>query len=94
MVKLTLVLTVVGALALPAAQGMASSQRVPQRVASKLLRQMNSGPTGKITRRVTCVPAAGPTLRCDLESVRSTTLRATVSLVGGTFRTTWEPLAG
>jgi hypothetical protein len=94
MVKLTVVLTAVGALALPAAQGMASSQRLPQRVAAQLLRQMNSGPDGKITRHVTCVPAGGRTLRCDLESVRATTIRAHVSLVGGTYRTTWEPLAG
>jgi hypothetical protein len=55
---------------------------------------MNSGRSGKITRRVTCVSTDARTMRCDLESTSATTISAKVSLVGGTYRTTWEPLAG
>jgi hypothetical protein len=65
-------------------------------VAQVLLRHMNSGPDGRITRRVACGRGshAGAAFSCDLVSIGSTTIRANVSLVGGAYRTTWEPLAG
>jgi len=97
MVKLGLVLTALAAaLALPAAQGMTSRPGPSGALEQTILRQMNSGPDGQITRRVDCGRGsrAGAAFTCTLESVTSTRLRANVSFVGGGLRTTWEPLAG
>jgi len=82
-------------LALPAAYGSSSGPK-PSSVASTLLRQMNSSPAGRITRRVTCTPAASrhASFDCDLESTISTHLTAHVDRVGGGLVTTWHPLAG
>ena len=97
MVKLGLVLTALAAaLALPAAQGMTSRPGPSDALEQTLLRQMNSGPNGQITRRVECGRGtrAGTAFTCTLESVRSTRLSVNVEVVGGSLRTTWEPLAG
>src|SRR5215831_7994363 len=97
MVKLGLVLTALAAvLALPAAQGMTSRPGPSGALEQTLFRQMNSGPDGQITRRVECGRGAraGTAFTCTLESMRSTSLRANVTFVGGSLRTTWEPLAG
>ena len=95
MVKLSMILaTVVGLLAFPAAQAMTSTPRSGP-VARSLLQRVNSGPAGRITRRVQCVSGsqAGLAFSCELESVRSTTIR--VDLVGdGSLGTVWHPLAG
>ena len=65
-------------------------------VAKTLLQQINSGPDGHITRNVACGRGskAGLAFTCDLKSVRSTSIRANVAVVGGTLRTTWEPIKG
>jgi hypothetical protein len=82
-------------LALPAAHGSAPGPR-PSSVSSSLLREMNSGPAGQITRRVTCTPSA--TRRgshdCDLDSTISTHLTARADPVGGGLVPAWHPLAG
>jgi hypothetical protein len=96
MIKLSLALIAfVAILAIPAAFGF-SAKPGPKTVARSLLTQMNSGPDGRITRLVTCERAsqARHTFTCDLESVRSTHLRAGVTVTGGLLRTTWAPLVG
>src|SRR5262249_2444330 len=97
MVKLGLVLTALAAaLSLPAAQGM-TSRPGPSGPGGQTPRgHMNAGPDGQITRRVECGRGtrAGAAFTCTLESMSSTRLRANVAVVGGSLRTTWEPLAG
>jgi hypothetical protein len=96
MLKLSLALTTfVLALALPAAYAF-TSRPGPRIIARTLLEQVNSGPDGHITRRVTCARAAKArrTFDCSLESVVSTQLGAHVALVDGGLRTTWDPIAG
>lgn len=89
------VTALVVALALPAVHAVAAKPGVPT-IARTLLGRMNSGPDGRITRRVACVPtrAATLTFACRLESVRSTRLRVDVAVAPGGLRETWYPLAG
>jgi hypothetical protein len=65
-------------------------------VQQELLRQVNSGPAGHITRAVHCSQASNrsSTFSCTLVSTRSTTLRARVVLDGTQLRTAWAPLQG
>src|SRR5207237_4679008 len=96
MIRLCLAATALAVgFALPAAQGMTTTPRPSGAVAQTLLKQINSGPDGRITRRVACGRGtkAGLAYSCDLVSVRSTSIHANVGVVGGTLRTTWEPLA-
>jgi hypothetical protein len=97
MVKPSLLITAVAvSIALPAAQGMTSPKAPSAGVAKTLLQQINSGPDGHITRNVACGRGskAGLAFTCDLKSVRSTSIRANIAVVGGTLRTTWEPIKG
>ena len=82
-------------LALPAAYA-AAAKPGRKTVERTLLRQMNSSPYGKITRRVVCTRehAAGRRFACRLESVRSTRLDVDVDVVDGGLRATWYPLKG
>jgi hypothetical protein len=82
-------------LALPAAYA-AAAKPGHRTVEQTLLRQMNSTPYGKITRRVVCTRehAAGRSFACRLESVRSTSLDVDVTVVGGGLSATWHPLQG
>ncbi len=68
----------------------------PASVEQELLRRMNAGPDGRITRNVLCRPATadGRTLACVLKSTRSTVLGVRVVVHGSDLRTAWEPLAG
>ena len=96
MIKLLLTLAaLVLSLALPAAYAVASKP-APRTVADTLLRRMNSGPNGTITRRVTCEreTRARRTFVCELASVRATTIDVRVALADGGLRTTWHPLEG
>jgi len=96
MLKLSFLLAAAaGLLAFPAAQAMTSTPGSGV-VAQGLLQRVNSGPDGRITRRVQCVPGsrAGLAFSCQLESVRSTTIRVDFVVGGGSLRTVWEPLAG
>ena len=96
MLKLTLALTaLVFCLVLPAAYAVTSKPE-SKSVAQTLLRQMNSGPDGHITRAVKCAPVSqgSHAFSCDLKSVISTHLSAHVTLLDGGLRTTWEPLKG
>src|SRR5262245_8086995 len=65
-------------------------------IARSLLSRINSGPDGRITRRVACTPTRGATLTfaCELESVRATRLRVDVAVTPGGLRETWHPLEG
>ena len=95
MLKLGLPLLAAAALAVPWAQGATSKPRTAA-IEQTLLRQMNGGPAGHITRLVDCQRAGsrGRSFTCDLQSVRSTHLGARVTVVPGGLSTTWEPLAG
>ena len=95
MLKLGLPLLAAAALAVPLAQAAASKPRSAA-IERTLMRQMNGGPAGRITRLVDCHKAGnrGRSFTCDLESVRSTHLGARVTVVPGGLSTTWEPLAG
>jgi hypothetical protein len=95
LLKLTLALgAFVLCLALPAAYAVTATPG-SKSVAQKLQQQMNSGPNGRITRTVKCIPAArGKAFDCDLQSVISTHIAAHVSLIDGGMRTVWEPLQG
>ncbi len=96
MLKASLALTAfVAVLAIPAAFAV-SSKPAPATVARTLLQQMNSGPDGRITHRVTCtrVPRLERNFSCDLQSAISTHLGARIAVVDGGVSTTWQPLAG
>jgi hypothetical protein len=96
MLKLPLTLVAATAiLAVPATLAAASKPRSAA-VERTLLRQMNGGPAGRITRLVDCQRAGnrGRSFTCDLQSVRSTHLGARVTVLPGGLSTVWEPLAG
>jgi hypothetical protein len=96
MLKLALTLVAATAiLAVPATLAAASKPRSAA-IERTLLRQMNGGPAGHITRLVDCRTAGkrARSFTCDLKSVRSTHLGARVTVVPGGLSTTWEPLAG
>jgi hypothetical protein len=96
MIKLAIALsTFVLAFTLPVAYAVASKPG-PKTIAGGLLKQMNSGRDGKITRRVTCDRAleVAKTFDCSLESVIRTHLQARVAVVDGGLRTTWQPIQG
>jgi hypothetical protein len=96
MLKASLSLIVfVAVLAIPAAFG-SGSKPGPKTVAQTLLKQMNSGPNGYITRRVRCTRVAKlqHSFSCDLRSTISTHLGAHIAVVDGGVSTTWKPLAG
>jgi hypothetical protein len=96
MAKLSVALsTFVLALVLPVTYALASKPPSND-VAQTLLRQMNSGPDGRLTRAVTCarVGAAVKTFDCSLQSLVHTRLGARVTQVDGGLRTVWQPLEG
>jgi hypothetical protein len=96
MIKLTLALVAfVLTLVIPAAYAV-TSRPPSETIAQTLLRQMNSGPDGRITRRVDCALAsrAKRMYACTLESVASTRLGVRVAVVDGGLRTTWHALEG
>jgi hypothetical protein len=96
MLKLALTLVAAAAiLAVPATLAAASKPRSAA-IEQTLLRQMNGGPAGHITRLVDCKRAgsSGRSFACDLQSVRSTHLGARVTVVPGGLSTVWQPLAG
>jgi hypothetical protein len=94
MLKLGLPLLAAAALAVPVTQAATSKPR-PAAIEQTLLRQMNGGPAGRITRLVDCRSAVNRrSFTCDLESVRSTHLGARVTVGPGGLSTVWEPLAG
>ena len=96
MLRISLSLIVfVAVLAIPAAFG-SGSKPGPNTVAQALLKQMNSGPNGYITRRVRCTRVAKlqRNFSCDLESAISTHLGAHIAVADGGVSTTWQPLAG
>jgi hypothetical protein len=96
MIKLSVALsTFVLALALPVAYAFASKPS-SKTIAAMLLHQMNSGPDGRVTHRVTCLRTskAGKSFNCSLESVALTRLGANVAVVDGGLQTTWKPLEG
>jgi hypothetical protein len=96
MLKLALTLVAAAAvLAVPATLAAASKPR-PAAIERTLLRQMNGGPAGRITRLVDCRTAGkhARSFTCDLESVRSTHLGARVTVGPSGLSTTWAPLVG
>jgi hypothetical protein len=95
MLKLGLSLLAAAALAVPGTLAAASKPRSAA-IERTLLRQMNGGPAGRITRAVDCRSAGSwdRSFSCDLKSVSSTHLGARVTIVSGGLSTVWEPLAG
>ena len=95
MLKLIPLLPLAAGLALPAAHAFTARPSGPA-VAKTLLTGMNSGPDGRLTRRVVCTPETRmrETFSCRLRSVRSTRLDAHVATVDGGLRITWQPLQG
>src|SRR5262245_57704253 len=93
--RLTIAALVVAPTIVAAPVVAASPAEVPT-IARTLLSRMNSGPDGRITRRVACTPTHGPTLTfaCELESVRATRLRVDVAVTPRGLRETWHPLEG
>jgi hypothetical protein len=95
MLKSSLAITaIVLALVLPAARAVTRGPAV-RTIPRALLAQMNSGPDGRITRSVSCVPELRRTLTfaCELTSTGSTRLRVDIAGTNG-LRESWYPLQG
>jgi hypothetical protein len=95
MVKTAVLTLVLGmGVAFPAS-GVLHPKPNPAQVEQHLLREMNSGPSGKITKSVACLPASS-TARwtCHLRSTRSTSVGARVIVSGGAVETVWQPISG
>jgi hypothetical protein len=96
MLKLTLAgAALLSSLGVPLAHGTFSGPTSPAVVEQKLLHEMNSGPSGKLTQRVDCGSRPGRRFTCELISTRSTRLDARVVVRGGgELQTVWAPLKG
>jgi len=76
------------------ASGALTSKPNPAQVEQRLMHEMNSGPNGKITKSVNCLPASHTHFTCSLRSTRSTRLGARVTVSGGSLETVWQPISG
>ena len=95
MLKIAALSTALGlGIAVPAAGTLHAKPSRPL-IEQHLLRQLNGGSAGHITKAVHCAAAGDAvTFDCTAVSVRSTTLGARVVVRGDGLRTAWEPLQG
>jgi hypothetical protein len=92
MLKLLVALVLGSGIAIPSVQAVTAPGGdgvAPQ----QLLRQMNSGPAGTVTRSVRCTPARAA-FACTLQGRSSTVLDARFVVHDGGTEIDWAPLRG
>jgi hypothetical protein len=96
MIKLGLtVVALVTAGALPVTHVFKGDQ-APRSLEATLLAKANSGPAGKITRKVTCTRTSSvqQTFNCDFDGVRASRIRAAVAVTNGGLSIGWQSVEG